>query len=98
VASMSADRAREISRKSLKGPAIDPFVNAIDLSIALAASKGQFRILPWDNIQRTAGTYPTEIQKQAVQQHYVSLGYVWNEVPNPGPGDPRSCAYTELKW
>lgn len=94
---MNAKEARELSEKNLAGPVIEPLLNAIYEKIKTAATAGRKSLAhPWDGLRMS---YPTPEQQAAVWRHLTGVeGYEVKHHPNPDPGDPRSCAYTEISW
>ena len=94
---MNAHEARKITAENLKGPVIQPFVFAIDKGIQSAAEKGRNEVIPRHCVGNKL-LHPNFEEWQAIQQHYVGLGFVWKDHPDLDPGHPASHSYTTLSW
>lgn len=97
---MNADEARALTNESLKGAAIDKYVQYIDELIKIAALNGvsEIRNPQRGSIERGRGYHVFGDELKAVRQYYKSKGFVWTDYPAPDPGHPCSSPYTILSW
>jgi len=103
VTRKNADQARELTRKHLKGPVIQPWLDYLDAVITNAATEGRFSITnPWmerrSDVGRSAPEYPTPEMQEAIKRELVASGFAWLDHPDPDPGDTRGGPYTEISW
>jgi hypothetical protein len=95
---MNAEEARQLSDAALKGPAIEPFIEALETEIRCAAKSGRREILPWECLAGFTKPRRTQGIKDAIQRHFVAQGFTWKDHPNPDPGHPCSHPYSTLSW
>jgi len=95
---MHAYYAREITDKNLQGHVIEPFMTVIFTKIKIAAEAGRSSIThPFAN-SCVSAPYPTPEQQDAVWAALIANGYKVKHHPDPDPGHPASCPYTEIYW
>ena len=80
---MNAEEARKLTGESLQGPAIKPFVKALDRKIKTAAEQGKRSIYPHLSISELRMKGPTNKMWEAIRKHYESEGFRWEAHPTP---------------
>lgn len=92
---MNAEQAKELARKNLRGPVIEPFVKEIENKIRLAAEQGRFNIThPFHGLSK----YPPFETQDSIYELFIQRGFKVKHHPNPDPGHPASSDYTEISW
>lgn len=95
---MNAEEARKLTKSNLSGPVIQKFIEALDRKIEDAARNGKSGFDPWLHLAGLRTPSPNGTQKDAIQRHYVALGYSFRDYPDPDPGHPCSRPYTMISW
>lgn len=95
---ITADAARQITAKNLRGPAIESFVSTLTQKIKMVASEGESSLDPWQYLYSLPGTPATIEQREAIKVHFIRAGFRWEDHPDPDPGHYASRPYTTLSW
>jgi len=92
---MKADEARDITRKNLQGPVIEPILASIYERIKGAALQGRSSIMnPFTNFKK----HPTPAEERAVFMRLRQDGFEVIRHDDPDPGHPCSRPFTEIRW
>lgn len=93
---MNAKDALQISMDNLKGPVVEPYLDAVYVAVKVAAQKGQRSIQPpWASLRMP---YPSSDAQEQVWLRLAQEGYKVVHHPDPDPGYPGSGPYTVISW
>lgn len=98
--SITAEEAKKLTDDSLRGPAVEKYLNHIDARIVSFAKLGKNSIhnpqvgFAFDGME----FYLNQNERKAVRIHYEKNGFTWTDHPDPDPGHPCGGPYTTLEW
>jgi hypothetical protein len=96
---MNVKEAQKLTHASYEGPVIKPVLDHIYAKIKQAAISGRGCIQHPLTGLPVGVPYPTHEQEEVIWRHLESVdGYRVRHYPNPDTRDPRSCAFTEVRW
>jgi len=94
----TAEEAKQLTLKALKGPVIRHFIEVLDAKILKLAGEGVNSVDPHLYLGSMRWVAPTINEWEAIKNHYVGLGFSWKDYPDPDPGHPCSHPYTLISW
>lgn len=98
---MTAQKARELTEKQIKGRLLQPLLEYVYAKVEEAAEQGRNSIThPLHEYCFDGSTHLREALERNLWGHLSAHdGYLVEHLPDPDPGDPRSTGgYTRISW
>ena len=95
---MNAEDARKLTKESLSGKVIEPYLNFIYNKISEAAKNGRSEIHhPFSGVQSKSLKFPTSEVREATYQRLRMDGFTIIHT-NVNSSDPREVDYETISW